>query len=165
MGSEMCIRDSSKAVTRSTTAKRDQSVLPPTDKATGEVTIQKEDAQDSGPDTKGQKSSAVRGRATSPFRAEASALNRPKLGRLGKHLHREQAKSAGKTVDETLHANSPAQLNIPDKEEEHQDKHMCDTHTSRCNRISTKRDNSIRRSSQRSSSCTAGATTSYDAKP
>ena len=33
-------------------------------------------------------------RATSPFRSEASALNRPKLGRLGTHLHRTGSKSA-----------------------------------------------------------------------
>ena len=104
-------------------------MLPPTDKATGGVTIQNEDAQISGPDTKGQKSSAAQGRATSPFRAEASALNRPKLGRLGKHLNREQAKSAAATIDQTLRTGSPAPMNTPNKEHERQDKHMCETHT------------------------------------
>ena len=82
----------------------------------------------SGPDTKGQESSAAQSRATSPFRAEASALNRPKLGRLGKHLHRKSAKPAAATTDQTLHTDSPAPMNT-DKDNEHQDKHMCEPHT------------------------------------
>ena len=97
----------SKAVTRSATAKRDQKVLQPTDIATGGVTIPNENAQTSGPETKGQESSAAQSRATSPFRAEASALNRPKLGRMGKHLHRKSAQPTVATTDKVLSTDSP----------------------------------------------------------
>ena len=76
----------SKAVTRSATAKRDQQVLPQTDIATSGMTSDK--VQPTGPETTGQQVSTAPSRATSPFRAEASSLNRPKLGRLGKHLQR-----------------------------------------------------------------------------
>ena len=119
----------SKTLTRSTTAKTDQKVLQPTDVQTSEVTITAEDAPSSEPNTEGQRSSSAQNRATSPFRAEASALNRPKLGRLGQHLHRKSAKNAAATTDETLLTDSTAPTH-PNRDKVHQKQNMCGTHTS-----------------------------------
>ena len=113
----------SKAVTRSATAKRDQKVLPPTDIATSGVTGDK--VQTTGPETKGQQVSTGPSRATSPFRAEASSLNRPKLGRMGKHLQRGTTQHAVQTTDHVSSSKSTVSMNS-DSETAHQDRHICD---------------------------------------
>ena len=111
----------SKAVTRSATAKRDQKALQPTNTATGGVTTSSDKIQTTGPETKGQEVSAAPSRATSPFRAEASSLNRPKLGRMGKHLQRTTTQHAVQATDQASSTYSAVPMNI-DSESAHQDK-------------------------------------------
>ena len=111
-------------MTRSATAKRDQKVLPPTDIATTGMTSDK--VQPTGPETAGQKVIAAPSRATSPFRAEASSLNRPKLGRLGKHLQRGTTQHTVQTTDHASPTKDSVSMNI-DNETAHQEKHICET--------------------------------------
>ena len=111
-------------MTRSATAKRDQEVLPPTDIATSGVTSDK--VQTTEPETNGQHVSAAPSRATSPFRAEASSLNRPKLGRMGKHLQRGTTQHAVQTTGQVSSSKSIVSMNR-DSETAHKDTHICET--------------------------------------
>ena len=85
--------------------------------------------QPTGPETTGQQVSTAPSRATSPFRAEASSLNRPKLGKLGKHLQRGTTQHAVQTTDQASSSKNTVSMNI-DSETAHQDKHICETHIS-----------------------------------
>ena len=80
----------SKIVTRSKTAQKVQ-VETPTKMAV-DATSEKDDIVRSKKDKDSLQSSKPPSRATSPFRSEASALNRPKLGRSGIHLQRASSK-------------------------------------------------------------------------
>ena len=82
--------------------------------------------QTPGPDTKGQQVSTAPTRATSPFWVEASSLNRPKLGRMGKHLQRGTPPHAVQTTDQASSSKNTVSMNT-DSETAHQDKHICET--------------------------------------
>ena len=95
----------SKIVTRSKTAQNVQ--LEAATEQTGDITSNKDDKVRSERDKDSSESNRPPSRATSPFRSEASALNRPKLGRLGAHLHRASSKpvQTSKTADDKVSTN------------------------------------------------------------
>ena len=80
----------SKIVTRSKAAQKVQ-VEAPTEMAV-DATSDKDNIVRSKQNTDSSQSSKPPSRATSSFRSEASALNRPKLGRSGIHLQRASSK-------------------------------------------------------------------------
>ena len=101
----------SKIVTRSKTAQKVQ-VETPTQMAV-DANSEKDDIVRSKKDKESLQSSKPTGRATSPFRSEASALNRPKLGRSGIHLQRASSKQVGPT--ETTSDKMPPDMHVGQK--------------------------------------------------
>ena len=73
----------------------------------------KDDIVRSKKDEEALQSNKPPGRATSPFRSEASALNRPKLGRTGAHLHRASSKQVGPA--ETTSDKMPPDMHVGQK--------------------------------------------------
>ena len=79
-----------------------------------------------------QESNNPPSRATSPFRREANALNRPKKGRLGAHLHNRRSKSAGRTASATQCSENPnqqlEQTSVPMGQDAQNTRHMLQAH-------------------------------------